>query len=615
MLSRILHRFHIRIVTSITALRANSFWLVVILIGIGGYSYAQQLHQKERIKPSLCTRENALTTIQEQIDFTKTFDDDVARITVLIRSANLLWPYEEKRARSAYADAFEFAMRNHKEKGDELTREGKILIRQADQRYTVIGAIARHDSAWAKRLTEQMLKDEQQDAQDKIDKDKQADNTTAERLLTLASSLVSSDETAAVSFARDSLRYPATFHLSEFLYDLVARDKAGADQFYQEALATYSSAPVERLLYLSSYPFGNNRDAGDMPGYTAYQVPPRFAANPNLQRMFVQALLRRAQNLINDPSQVSADTRVADFDEIWLALTRLQGQIEKSLPDLAPAVEAARTNIGGKLSPDSQRDLQSAIDHDNSPTRSFDERVEAALKKPNVDARDQELASAILSAAKDETLDHVLSALDKISDSSLHQPLLNWLYFERAQRAIKDQKLDEARKLAAKVDELDQRAFLYSHVAEESLKQHPDQTQAREVLEEVLEAAGKAPDTQVKVRALLGVAYLYAKFDTARAIAVIGQAVQSINRIEHPDFRLQAVIRKIEGKTFASYASVVTPGFTPENAFREISKVDFDSMLNQASNFSDKSLRATTTLAIVEQCLKDEANKPSAKPN
>ncbi len=593
----------------------HSLFLAVVLLTACCDAAAQDNSQRQRIKSSLCSSENALTIIQQQIDFTKTFDDDVARITVLLRSADLLWPYEEKRARNAYADAFEFAMRHHKEKGRELMREGKILIREEDQRYSVIGAIARHDSAWAKRLTEQILKEERQETQDQIDKDKQDENATAESLLTLASSLVSADEAAALNFARNSLRYPATYHLPEFLYDLAARDKSAADQFYQEALAAYSSAPLERLLYLSSYPFGNNREVGDLPGYTNYQVPPGFAANPNLQRMFVQALLRRAQNLINDPSQVSPGTRVADPDEIWLALTRLQGQIEKSLPDLAPAVETARTNVGGKLSPDSQRELQSAIDQDNPPTRSFDERVEAALKNPNVDTRDQELASAILGAAKDETLDHVLGALDKIADSSLRQPLLNWLYFERAQRAIKDQKLDEARKLAAKVDELDQRAFLYSRVAEESLKQNPDQTQAREVLEEVLEAAAKAPDTQVKVRSLLGVAYLYAKFDMDRAIAVIGQAVQSINRIEHPDFRLQAVIRRIEGKTFAVYAGFVTPGFTPENAFREISKVDFDSMLNQASNFSDKSLRATITLAIVQQCLKNQAKPPSAKPN
>jgi hypothetical protein len=75
----------------------------------------------------LCTRDNALTIVQQQIDFTKTFDDDVPRITVLIRAADLIWPFEEKRARAAYADAFELAIRNFKEKGD-APRQGKSCL-------------------------------------------------------------------------------------------------------------------------------------------------------------------------------------------------------------------------------------------------------------------------------------------------------------------------------------------------------------------------------------------------------------------------------------------------------------------------------------------------------
>jgi hypothetical protein len=56
----------------------------------------------------------------------------------------------------------------------------------------------------------------------------------------------------------------------------------------------------------------------------------------------------------------------------------------------------------------------------------------------------------------------------------------------------------------------------------------------------------------------------------------------------------------------------VTPGFSPENAFREIGKIDFDGMLNLASNFSDKSLRAISTLALADVCMQQKAK--SEKP-
>ena len=590
-----------------------------LMLSVSAGSVAQEKAQPPA-SPSSCTRDGALEIIQQQIEATRTFDNTVQRITVLIRAADLLWAYRQKQARAAFAEAFDLALRNFKEKGEEITGEGRMLIRGIDQRYAVLSAIAKHDTVWAKRLTEQMLKEEQQEAEAKATKDG-GDVGTAEKLLTMARSLLASDEATALTFARRSLRYPATFSLSGFLYELAALNRGAADQLYQEALAAYAGAPMERLLYLSSYPFGNDREVGDMPGYTTYQVPAGFVPNSNLQRNFVQTLLRRVRELGNTPREPAADDRLPEPEQMWLALTRLERQIQQSLPDLASEVEAARGNLYAQLSQASQRQIGEIANPEKSPERTFDEQVEAALKNPNVDLRDQQLTNAIIGASKEESLEHVLSAVDKISDSSIRQPLLNWLFFERAQGAIKDQKLDEARKLALRVEELDQRAWLYSRIADESLKRSVDQTQAREVLDEVFDAAAKAPNTSVAARALLHVAYLYTKIDMNRAIAVMAEAVKRINRIEQPDFSRQFVIRKIEGKTFANYAAFVTPGFTPESAFREIGKIDFDGMLNLASNFSDKRLRATSTLALVEVCLQQaqksekSLEKTRPKPN
>ena len=68
---------------------------------------------------------------------------------------------------------------------------------------------------------------------------------------------------------------------------------------------------------------------------------------------------------------------------------------------------------------------------------------------------------------------------------------------------------------------------------------------------------------------------------------------------------------KIEGKTFGSFATISTPGFSPENAFREIGKLDFDGSLIQATTFTDKSLRAFTTLAVIEPCFVTKTKKKS----
>jgi len=73
-------------------------------------------------------------------------------------------------------------------------------------------------------------------------------------------------------------------------------------------------------------------------------------------------------------------------------------------------------------------------------------------------------------------------------------------------------------------------------------------------------------------------------------------------------------LTRIEGKQFGSYSQLRTPGFNPENAFREMAQFDFDGLLYQAGQFTNKSLRSMTTLALVEPCLKQSpATKPRPK--
>ena len=593
--------------------RKSSRWLALFMVAsLNASSLAQG--KKDPKPASSCNQENALAILEEQIAATKTFDDQEQRISVLIHAADLLWPHKQEKARDVFIEAFELAKQHHKEKGDEPLREGiGLAIGVPDQRYTVINAIAKRDLAWAQKLTNEILSELQSEAQEKSTKISQEETETAEKLLGVASSLVASDQLAALNFARSSLRYPATLYLPLFLYRLSEVNHAAADQFYLDALAAYAKAPMDRLLYLSSYPFGNDREVGEMPGYTVYRVPSGFAPNPNLQRSLVQILLRRVQQRLEQPPETEPDGRLSEAGQMWLALTRLEKQIQHTLPDLAAPVEQAKGSVFELLSQNSQSRVAQIVSEQSEPIKSFNEQVEAAEKNPNVDSRDQQFVFAVMGATENEDLDLVLRVVDKISDSALRPQLLNWIYFSRTQSAIKNKQLNEARKLAAKVDELDQRGFLYFQIAEESLKQSMDQTQAREMLEEVVDSAAKAPATKVTARTQLGVAYLYTKIDLNRAIAVLGDAVKNINRIERSDFSRQFVIRKIEGKTFGSYATFQTPGFDPENAFRELGKSDFDGTLYQASNFTSKPLRARTLLALIGPCLQSSQQPGKVK--
>jgi hypothetical protein len=138
-----------------------------MMLAVGGGVTGQDKPQTPA-PPSSCSRDNALEIIEQQIGATRTFDNAVQRITVLISAADLLWNFQQKKSRAAFTEAFDLAVQNFKDKGDEVIPGGKtMMISLPDPRYTVIEAIAKHDAAWAKKLTDQILKEERQEAEDK----------------------------------------------------------------------------------------------------------------------------------------------------------------------------------------------------------------------------------------------------------------------------------------------------------------------------------------------------------------------------------------------------------------------------------------------------------------
>jgi hypothetical protein len=561
---------------------------------------------------SVCSNDSAVQIIQEQIALTKAFDDPVKKIAVLIRAANLLWLHENGKARAVFLDALELAYQDYKEKGVGLRREGGLLVAEKpDQRYAVISAIGRRDPVWARKLSDRMLEDEARELRKDESPDAEDSRRTNEQLLTIAFKLLPTDQVGAMSFARSSLRFSASLSLPQFLFQLARVNRAQADQFYEEALSAYASKPMDEFLYLSSYPFANDHEVGEMPAWTTYHPPDGFAPLPRLERLFVQRLLSRAPSTLGTQGEQIAGYRgLTDAAQIWLALTRLAKQIQIALPDMHPAVSQARENLFPSLTLGTQKRVGGIIDAENRPVLSFEEQVEAAENETDAVERERTLAFAVLDA-RTEGLDHVLRAADKISDTQIRDQVVGLMYFLRAQAAVKDKKLDEARSLAEKVAEIDRRAYLYLTIAEEFLKQTGDQGRAREMLEEVSAAAKKAPSTIVTARALLGLAHLFSKIDENRSIELLGNAVTCINRLEAPDFSSPYVQIKVEGKGFSFYTGFPTSGLSPENAFREVGKEDFDGVLYQSANLTDKSLRALTTLALVESCL---SKTPPAPP-
>ena len=566
-------------------------------------------------KSPLCTRDNALEMIKQQIAFTKSFNNSVQRITVLLRAADLLWPYQQDKARAVFTEAFELATENEKEYEQKAPRSLALRLQVPDQRYVVIRAVAKRDSAWARELTRQMLKPAN-DNDNSTPRNAFENLLTAERLVNSAITLIATDINAALDLARASLNYPAGFMLTHFLYRLAEVNQQAADQLYAQALAAYGDKPLREFLYLQAYPFAWH-DTLNTPSVPNYVVPANFVTNESLQRRFVQVLLRRAQQVLEAPLDEVDTYRSASVNllpgsvHLLRGLIRLEPQVSQSLPDLMPALTQAREKILVSLSVEQQKLLlQPGQQISSKPDPAFDEQIESALKVPDPDERDGLIATAVFGSEK-ENLANVMQAIDKISDSTLRAHLTEWLYFHRASAALKDKQFDQAETLTAKVEGHEQRAFLLTEIARGLLNTKDTQTHAQELLDTALTEAKKAGVNIFAARSLLTAAHLYAKIDLSRSIAILQDAINCINRIESPDFAGddQALEQKPErrgrgGQYGGEYLlRFYMPGLDPESAFREMAKIDFDTSLSQSSALTDKFQRAMSTLALADVCL------------
>jgi len=345
--------------------------------------------------------------IKQQIALSRTVGESPRRILLLIRSADLLWSYQQGKARNVFTEAFELAVENEKEK---VSNASRVLVRRLqtpDQRYIVISAIARKDNVWAKELTRKVLKSAIDDVPSTSDPFENL--LTAAKLLDTAYGILPTDMNVALDLARASFNYPASFALTRFLYGLAEVDQRAADQLYAQVLAVYRDKPMREFLYLQAYPFGLIESV-NTPVYSYHPVPSKFVINQSLQRRFVEVLLRRAEQVLEVPLDEADTYRSADVNlmpgtvHLLRALLLLEPQVSVSLPDLSTPLRQAREKLLVSLSADTQRLLlQPGREISTAPNQTFDEQVELAQKSDDLNERDDLIAIAVLSSESAQT--------------------------------------------------------------------------------------------------------------------------------------------------------------------------------------------------------------------
>ena len=594
-------------------------WLLVVLCILFSVTLREVQAQKPAARPeapSLCERQSALNSIGQQIEVSRTIDNAVHRIAVLLRAADLQWSHQPADARATFVEAFEVATRHEKEKSEGPTDRLAIFLATPDERHVVVRAVTKRDASLARKLTEQILDQERRRAEQSTSKNQREEIIVGQKLLQSAGKLLTTDRKMAMELATMSFKYPGSQQLTRFLYELAEIDQPASDQFYLSALANYADRPMREFLYLAAYPFAFDY-SGDTPVFAYYQVPPRFTTNVSLQRSFAQTLVRRGLQALESPLDEGDNYNwLAGSAHIVQVLSRIEPHLAQSSPEVTAAVGQAKERLRVSLPLDTQGVLTrpESATGELVPQKTFDELMEAVARLSDVNKRDELIVTTILGWGYSQDLETPLKALDKIDDTDVRALVAEWVYFNRTNDAIKKKQFAEAVKSAAKVEDLEYRAYQHVQIAKAFLDSPLTELQARELLDQAIAEAKKASRTLGTARTLFQAAVLYARLNLSRSLEVLGEAINATNSLEAPKFSDDNLLRDIKGKTFTRRVSFYMPGLDPEGAFREMAKVTFDDTFAQVNRFSDKSQRALVNLAVADVCLQQLQEQQQRQP-
>lgn len=577
--------------------------------------------------------QRGLGLIREAAQESAGIEDKRGSARVQALAAGLLWKHDPSGARELFEKAFDTAIAHYRDtKDDNVERvSSSSSVGRADMRLEVIRMLGRHEAELSKKLTDRYVEEKKRETEERRlqaqNKASGANNQgkgggnerlfgtvdpSAGDLLQAARSLLETDMKTALQLIQRAFAGGVPQSAPSFLPELARRDRKAADEIYVMALAQLAANPqahAGQLLLLSAYPFNENRvwvTEGQGTNSYGFNVPSNLEPDPAvIQRFLVTALTVLARAAELNPSQAPdaaprvgtalfaarvLEPKVAKYQpaalDDWQALAgRLyalaaenqRGGIDETLKEMARDTKAP---VPGQIS-DRAKDLQ-----------------DRAEKTTNLAERDDLYMQAALYASRDD-VERALSLVDKISDLSFRRTVRAWVCFDAAGKATSEKRFDDARRYAQDVEATDQRAYLFFQIAAAALKEQ-NRARAVELLEEAATYATKAEDTAEKLRALLGLANLYATINPVRGFDLVTEAVKTANKV--PSYRpdqtqLVRVVANRNGRGANTNVNSVE-SFDLGRTLTVLARTDFERALLLAQSLEQKTFRYTAVLAL-----------------
>jgi tetratricopeptide (TPR) repeat protein len=585
----------------------------------------QVKHQDAISKEASLLRLNATYLLRSLGQSGNEIENVSDRVRVLGEIGDGLWNIDHDDARAVL-------LRSFQEIDKLLSGSDQDRERAANQvrflRRTILSRIARHDPALANQLIQNLPK-EPATADQKQMQLEGVSSPNGEALLGIADNLLASDTKRAAALAGYSLQDGLSQRLRLFLIDLRAKDPAAADSLVEAALRQASIQHPGRLfdvMLLWDYvyqpaDFYLNGIIWDREGSER-----RYQPSPVLKR----AVLTFAVTAVLENLQVLGTTAEAGQDHrfalslttsLFSVIQQLLPTMQVDLPQGAIDLQQAQARVIQELqttgqTPPQRPDVKGDTD---SYTSVIDSLLEKAGEASQGEARDSLYLGAafkLLQSGKYERAKEVAARIDDLDQRAM---LLEPLNFYLAKESIEKGNFNEALSTGDQLKTPELRISTFAAVATGLIDKGKSQ-EALEAVTEVRNSASKAEPTIEVAAATLRVASALTKGDPVRASEFVSLAIQIANKTQDQSlWPLLSPLPSPNTLTF-SWTNAPTGGLKSVKASHSrsgglaemLSKLEFEHAVSLARELKSKGVSLAVQAAICRAALESTEPKISA---
>ena len=523
------------------------------------------------------------------------------RIFVMSSTADLLWTFDEKRARNLYWEAVNSINSLNvavPKPGETLSKGDREKIAQAyiltwRLREGLLRQIARRDSQFAL----DMLRASRQTPPRQLGLDNFFFSDERNLEQEIAGEIAWHDPAQALQLARQSLAKGLSFELLNLLQQLQQRDSEKATMFAGDIITKLQTANVAtdiRASVIALWVLQASKKTESKNEPYAGRLKPLLLSDDQ-RRQLVEIVTDAAlstsanSNLLSQISDVMPD-------------------IEQFFPERRAALEKKLAGFNDTL----PRDQRNQNVYNDLIRRGMQEELIRAAASADGQTRESLYQQAALIAVARGQTDAFREFVGKeVSDSDDRRKILDDLDTEEISTAGGRKQLDQLRKLLPKIERKEERARAMAELAI-LLKEKGDDTEAASLLDDAASLIKTNLKDERQTNALLSLLCAYAIVDPAKGFALAERTVDRANAQISVLMLLDRVVKS--GSVKKSEIILDQAGIMPLNflVFRygkgvaALAKADFNRTKALADRFDRNELRLLAQLLIVKGLLQPQ---------